>query len=199
MIKEYFANYFLYMSDFTFDLKKNERKVLRNGVEEWQVSVVDTGDPTMTGGRLRRVKDLMGKETFCLTYGDGVSEVNITELIRFHRSQKTLTALTATQTPGRFGTMSLGQQQTKILSFQEKPERDGAWINGGSFVLEPGVMDYIVHDSTIWEREPLERLAHPGKLAAYKHEGFWRPLNTLRDKMNLEQLWASGKAPWKVW
>jgi len=199
MIKQYFANYFLYTSDVTFDLRNNEVRVHQNGTEPWNVTLIDTGDKTMTGGRLKRVKEYIGKETFCFTYGDGVSDVNITRLIEFHREQKTLATLTAVQPPGRFGTFNLTQEQTKISSFREKPAGDGAWINGGYFVLEPGVMDYIKDDATVWEQEPMKNLARDGMLSAYRHYGFWHSMDTLRDKNVLEQLWASGNPPWKVW
>jgi glucose-1-phosphate cytidylyltransferase len=199
MIKEYFSNYFLHMSDVTFDMRENNMEVHSNGVEPWRVTLVDTGDKTMTGGRLRRVKDFIGHETFCFTYGDGVGNVDITRLIDFHRSQKTLATLTAVQPPGRFGAFSLGHDEQKIYSFKEKPQGDGAWINGGFFVLEPPVIDYINGDSTIWEREPLEKLAEAGLISAYRHYGFWQPMDTLRDKNVLEELWQSGEAPWKVW
>jgi len=199
VIKEYFANYFLYMADITFDMRNNEMEVHRNSAEPWRVTVVDTGDDTMTGGRLKRVKDYIGNETFCFTYGDGVSDVNIARLIEFHREQKTLATLTAVQHPGRFGVFNLAEGQNKITHFREKPVGDGAWINGGFFVLEPGVMDYIDGDATVWEQEPLQRLAKDGQLAAYRHYGFWHPMDTLRDKNVLEQMWASGNPPWKVW
>lgn len=199
VIKQYFASYFLYMSDVTFDMKNNKMKVHQNDAEPWRVTLVDTGDGTMTGGRLKRVKDYIGPETFCLTYGDGVSDVDITRLIEFHREQKTLATLTAVQPPGRFGTFKLTQGQNKIASFREKPQGNGAWINGGFFVLEPGVMDYIKDDATVWEREPLQQLAKDEMLSAYKHYGFWHPMDTLRDKNVLEQMWASENPPWKVW
>jgi glucose-1-phosphate cytidylyltransferase len=199
VIKQYFANYFLNMSDVTFDMQNNKMDVHHNGVEPWKVTLIDTGDGTMTGGRLKRVKDYIGHETFCLTYGDGVSDINITELIGFHREQKTLATLTAVQPPGRFGTFSLAKGQTRISSFREKPKGDGAWVNGGFFVLEPGVLDYIEGDTTVWEQEPLHNLAHNGLLSAYKHYGFWHPMDTLRDKNFLDELWASGSPPWKVW
>ncbi|MFZ5917490.1 MAG: glucose-1-phosphate cytidylyltransferase [Chloroflexota bacterium] len=199
MIKQFFAYYFLFMSDVTFDLKRNDMKVHQNGVEPWKVTLIDTGDGTMTGGRLKRVKDYIGQETFCLTYGDGVSDVNITALIDFHREQKTLATLTAVQPPGRFGTFSLAEGQAKIHGFREKPQGDGAWVNGGFFVLEPGVMEYIEGDDTVWEREPLQRLGQDGMLAAYRHYGFWHPMDTLQDKKSLEQMWNSGNPPWKVW
>ena len=199
VIKEYFANYFLHMSDVTFDLRNNKMEVHQNGAEPWRVTVVDTGDGTMTGGRLKRVKDYIGYETFCMSYGDGVSNVDIKRLINFHREQKTLATLTAVQPPGRFGTFTLAQEQTKISRFREKPREEGAWINGGFFVLEPEVMDYITGDSTVWEQEPLQELAQDGLLAAYRHHGFWQNMDTLRDKNVLEQLWQSGEPPWKVW
>ena len=198
-IKEYFANYFLHRSDVVFDLRNNRHQVLQNHVEPWTVSLVDTGEKTMTGGRLKRVREYIGDETFCLTYGDGVSDVDIRRLIDFHRQEKALGTLTAVQPPGRFGAFSLGRDDHRIDSFKEKPEGDGAWVNGGFFVLEPSVLDYIDGDETVWEREPLERLAGNGGLSAYKHSGFWQPMDTLRDKNVLEDMWQSGTAPWKVW
>jgi len=200
MIKEYFANYFLHQSDCRFDLKNNRMEVLRNGVEHWNVTLVDTGENTMTGGRLKRIREYVGNEaTFCFTYGDGVSDINIRELIDFHLREKALATLTATQPPGRFGALTLGSAQTRVNDFHEKPGGDGAWVNGGFFVLEPQAMDYITGDETVWERDPLERLARDGALAAYKHRGFWHPMDTLRDKIYLEELWKSGRAPWKHW
>lgn len=199
MIKEYFANYFLHMNDVTFDIKNNKTEVLQNGAEPWRVTLTDTGEKTMTGGRLKRVKDYIGNETFCLTYGDGLSNVNIRQQIDFHREQKALATLTAVQPTGRFGAFELVHDQNKISTFKEKPQGDGAFINGGFFVLEPGVMDYIEGDMTIWEREPLENLARDGKLSAFRHSGFWQPMDTLRDRHVLEDLWQSCKAPWKVW
>ena len=198
-IKEYFANYFLHMSDVTFDMRFNQMNIHRGYAEPWRVTLVDTGESTMTGGRLKRVREHIGNETFCFTYGDGLSSVNIKQLIEFHQEQKTLATLTATQPPGRFGAICLESEQTKIASFLEKPEGDGAWINGGYFVLEPEVIDYIADDTTVWEKEPLEKLADMGQLSAYKHSGFWQPMDTLRDKNYLEDLWKSGNAPWKVW
>jgi glucose-1-phosphate cytidylyltransferase len=198
-IKEYFANYFLHMSDVTIDMEQNKLEVHQKGAEPWRVTLVNTGDNTMTGGRLKQVREHIGNETFCFTYGDGVSNINITELIKFHQEQKTLATLSAVQPAGRFGAISLGQEQTKITSFQEKPEGDGAWINGGYFVLEPQVIDFIADTSTVWEKEPLEKLANLEQLSAYKHDGFWQPMDTLRDKNYLEDLWKSGKAPWQVW
>jgi glucose-1-phosphate cytidylyltransferase len=199
MIKEYFANYFLHRSDVTFDIKNNQMEVHQNNVEPWKVTLIDTGEGTMTGGRLRRVKDYIGNETFYFTYGDGVGNVDIKRLIDFHQTQKSLVTLTAVQPPGRFGAFSLEHEQHRIATFNEKPQGDGAWINGGFFVLEPAAIDYVNGDSTVWEREPLERLAQDNMLAAYKHYGFWQPMDTLRDKNVLEDLWQSGEAPWKVW
>lgn len=199
VIKEYFANYFLHMSDVTFDMRFNQMNVHAGKAEPWRVTLVDTGDATMTGGRLKRVKEHLGNDTFCFTYGDGVADINITELIEFHRTQKTLATLTAVQPPGRFGAIALEEEQNKIMSFREKPEGDGAWINGGYFVLEPEVIDFIDEDSTVWEQEPLTRLASKEQLSAYRHSGFWQPMDTLRDKNRLETLWQKGEAPWKVW
>ena len=199
IIKDYFATYSLHMSDVTFDLRNNETKIHQNGTEPWIVTLIYTGEKTMTGGRLKRVKDYIGDETFCLTYGDGVTDMNIREVIDFHRNQKTLATLTAVQQPGRFGAFNLERNQNKISMFKEKPQGNGAWINGGFFVLEPGVIDYIIDDSTVWEREPMEKIARDGMLSAYRHYGFWQPMDTLRDKNVLEDLWQSGKAPWKVW
>lgn len=199
VIKEYFANYFLHMSDVTFDMKNNQMEVHHNKAEPWRVTIVDTGDGTMTGGRIRRVKDFLDAETFCLTYGDGVGDIDIKQLIGFHRDQRTLATLTAVQPPGRFGAFSLEHDAVKISTFKEKPHGDGAWVNGGFFVLEPAVIDYITGDSTVWEREPLEELAQAGLLSAFKHYGFWQPMDTLRDKNYLENLWESGQAPWKLW
>ena len=199
IVKEFFATYALRMSDVTFDLRKDKAKVHQNGTEPWKVTLVDTGEKTMTGGRLKRVKEYVGDETFCLTYGDGVTDLNIKKLIDFHRDQKTLATLTAVQPPGRFGAFNLDRDQNKISTFKEKPKGDSAWINGGFFVLEPGVMEYIAGDSAVWEREPMEKLSSDGMLSAYRHHGFWHPMDTLRDKNLLEELWQSGKAPWKVW
>jgi len=199
LIKEYFANYYLHRSDVTFDLRNNEMQVHNNGAEPWRVTLVDTGDGTMTGGRLKRVRDFIGDETFCFTYGDGVTNVNITDVLEFHKDQGTLATLTAVQPPGRFGAFKLGANENRIPSFKEKPEGDGAWINSGFFVLEPGVMEYIDDESISWEKQPMERLAAEGELAAFRHEGFWQPMDTLHDKKVLENLWQSGQAPWKIW
>jgi glucose-1-phosphate cytidylyltransferase len=198
VIKEYFANYFLHMSDVTFDMSKNSMEVHQRNAEPWKVTLVDTGEDTMTGGRLKRVADyIKDEEAFCLTYGDGLSDVNITELLAFHKAQNVKATLTATIPPGRFGALNL--KGSKVSSFMEKPKSDGAMINGGFFVLSLKVIDYIAGDKTTWEREPLERLTQEGNLAAFPHHGFWQPIDTLRDKLHLEELWQSGKAPWKVW
>ena len=199
VIKEYFATYSLHMSDVTFDLRHNNMKVHHNGAEPWRITLVDTGKDTMTGGRIKRIKKYIDDETFCLTYGDGVTDLDIQKLIAFHKEQKTLATLTAVQPPGRFGAFSLARNQNIISTFKEKPQGDGAWINGGFFVLEPGVMDYIEDDSTVWEREPMENLAQKGMLSAYRYDGYWQNMDTLRDKSVLESLWESGKAPWKIW
>jgi glucose-1-phosphate cytidylyltransferase len=197
LIKEYFANYFLHMSDITFDITRNQMTVHQNYAEPWQVTLVDTGAETMTGGRLKRVRQyLNGEEHFCFTYGDGLASINVTELIAFHRQQQTLATVTAVSPPGRFGALVV--EDNRVLDFREKPAGDG-WINGGFFVLSPHVIDYIAGDETVWEREPLERLAHERQLATYVHEGFWQPMDTLRDKNQLEELWRAGSAPWKVW
>jgi len=199
VIKEYFANYHLHCSDITFDLENNKLEIHNSGVEPWRVTLVDTGEGTMTGGRLKRVKDYVGDKAFCFTYGDGVSNVNISDLIDFHREQGALATLTAVQPPGRFGAFRLGHTDDKVHSFKEKPEGDGAWVNSGFFVLEPAVMDYITGDSTSWEKEPMEALAAAGELSAYRHSGFWQPMDTLHDKHVLEDLWEKGQAPWKIW
>ncbi len=199
VIKEFFTNYYLHYSDVTFDIRNNSMKVRQSSAEPWIVTLVDTGIDVMTGGRIKRVRDYIENETFCLTYGDGVSNVNIRELVAFHRGQATLATLTAVQMEGRFGAFKLDECDTKIASFREKPRGDGAWINGGFFVLEPQVIDLIAGDSTVWEQEPLTRLAHEGQLSAYRHPGFWHCLDTLRDKHVLEQAWQGGNPPWKVW
>jgi len=199
VIKEYFANYFLHMSDITFDMRFNQMNVHCGYAEPWRVTLVDTGEEAGTGGRLKRVREHVGNETFCFTYGDGVGNVDIQSLIAFHQSQATLATLTATQPPGRFGSICFDEQQEKVISFREKPEGDGSWINIGYFVLEPEVINYIPDDFTMWEQEPLNQLATDGQLSVYKHEGFWQPMDTLRDRVLLEELWAGGKAPWKVW
>jgi glucose-1-phosphate cytidylyltransferase len=197
-IKEYFANYFLHMSDVTFDMSRNSMEVHNRMAEPWKVTLVDTGDRTMTGGRLKRVAQyLEGEEIFCLTYGDGVSDVNIEALIAFHRASKVLATLTAIHPPARFGALDVVAD--KVARFVEKPEGDGGMVNGGFFVLSPKVIDYIAGDETLWEQAPMEHLAAEGQLAAYKHSGFWQPMDTLRDKQRLEQLWDGGDPPWRVW
>jgi glucose-1-phosphate cytidylyltransferase len=199
MIKEYFANYALHTSDITVDLRANSIEWHSTGAEPWRVTIVDTGEGTMTGGRLKRVHDYLDDETFCMTYGDCVSDIDVTRLVEAHRSWGVLATLTAIQPPGRFGALVLHEKQHLITSVKEKPLGDGAWINGGFFVLEPAALDYIEGDATVWEREPLERMAHQGQLAAYQHEGFWHPMDTLRDRTVLEELWASGSPPWLIW
>jgi len=197
-IKEYFANYFLHMSDVTFDMKSNSMHVHRKRAEPWMVTLVDTGDDSMTGGRLQRVAEYVRKEdAFCFTYGDGVSDLDITATIDFHQKHGKLATLTATYPPGRFGSLELAEG--RVRSFKEKPKGDGARINGGFFVLSPEVLSYLDGDHTVWEQEPLMRLAIDEQLMAYCHDGFWQPMDTLRDKHHLEELWASGKAPWKKW
>ena len=198
IIKEYFANYFLHMADVTFDMQNNQMQVHQRNAEPWKVTLVDTGENTQTGGRLKRVADYVkDDEMFCFTYGDGVSDVDITELIAFHKAQNVKATLTATAPPGRYGALDI--IGNKVINFREKPKGDGMMINGGFFVLSPGVIDYIGDDNSIWELAPLMNLAKERNLAAFPHHGFWRPMDTLRDKMYLEELWQSGKAPWKVW
>ena len=198
IIKEYFANYFLHMSDVTFDMSRNAMEVHHRNAEPWKVTLVDTGDQTMTGGRLRRVaRYIEDDELFCLTYGDGVSDVNISELISFHRASGVMATLTAIYPPGRFGALELSGN--KVRRFAEKPQGDGSMINGGFFVLSPKVLSYIAGDETFWEQEPMERLAAEGQLGAFKHAGFWQPMDTLRDKQRLEELWGGGNPPWRVW
>ncbi|WP_457281204.1 glucose-1-phosphate cytidylyltransferase [Polaromonas sp. P5_D5] len=198
MIKEYFANYFLHMSDVTFDMSKNSMEVHQRSAEPWRVTLIDTGEDTMTGGRLGRVASYVkDEEAFCFTYGDGVGDVDITALLAFHKEQGVKATLTATLPPGRFGALDF--EGDKVRSFKEKPKGDGGMINGGFFVLSPAVLDYLDGDNCTWERQPLESLADEGQLAAFQHGGFWQPMDTLRDKNYLEELWASGKAPWKVW
>jgi glucose-1-phosphate cytidylyltransferase len=198
VIKEYFANYFLRMSDVTFDMRSNRMEVHQKRAEPWNITLVDTGDDSMTGGRLLRVADYVRKdEAFCFTYGDGVSDIDISAAIDFHKNHGKAATLTATYPPGRFGALDIRGQQIK--QFMEKPKGDGAMINGGFFVLSPQVLDYLENDFTIWEQQPLQRLAADGQLMAFEHHGFWQPMDTLRDKTFLEDLWASGKAPWKIW
>ena len=197
IVKEYFANYFLHMSDVTFDMKNNKMEVHHKSAEPWTVTLVDTGLNTMTGGRLKKVKEYVEDDTFCFTYGDGLSDVNISELIQFHKNNNTKATVTSVQPPGRFGTLDISGD--KITNFKEKPPGDGNWINGGFFVLEPSIFDYLKEDTTVWEREPLEKLATENQLSAFKHTGFWQPLDTLRDKNYLDELWNSNKAYWKTW
>jgi glucose-1-phosphate cytidylyltransferase len=198
IIKEYFANYFLHNSNVTFDIQNNKVEVHQNSSEPWRVTLVDTGDETMTGGRIRRIKEYLKNDSdFCLTYGDGLSNVKIDHLIEFHKKHGLKATITAAQAPGRFGALNL--DGPRVTSFREKPLGDGNWINGGFFVLNRSAIDYISGDSSVWEKEPLEKLATDGQLQAYHHEGFWQPMDTLRDKLHLEKLWESGKAPWKVW
>jgi len=198
MIKEYFSNYFLHMSDVTFDIQNNRMEVHQQYAEPWRVTLVDTGAESMTGGRVRRVAPYVEDDTFLLTYGDGVGDVNISELLAYHRAHGKLATLTSTQPSGKFGALDLGEGGL-IQSFQEKPKGDGGWINAGFFVLQPAVLKFLKDDSTILEKEPLETLARDGELMAFKHTGFWQPMDTLRDKQHLEDLWNSGSAPWKVW
>lgn len=198
LIKEYFANYFLHMSDVTFDIEQNEMQVHQRHAEPWRVTLVDTGDHTMTGGRLKRVGVyLQGEDAFCFTYGDGLADVDIGALVAFHRQHKKLATVTAVQPPGRYG--ALDMHGDEVRGFIEKPKGDGGWINGGFFVLSPQCLDYISGDPTPWESEPLAALAQQGQLRAFEHDGFWQPMDTLRDKNHLESLWQRGTAPWKVW
>jgi glucose-1-phosphate cytidylyltransferase len=197
MIKEYFANYFLHMSDVTFDITQNKMEVHQKFAEPWKITLVDTGLETMTGGRLKRIKNYLDDETFCFTYGDGLSDINISNLINFHNKKNTLATVTAVQPPGKFGVLNI--QNETVVNFNEKILGDGGWINGGYFVLEPEVLDYIENDKTIWEREPLEKLTKEGNLSAYRHKEFWHPMDTLWDKNYLEDLWKENNAPWKTW
>ena len=197
VIKEYFANYFLHMSDVTFDMANNKMEVHQNNAEPWRVTLVDTGEGTMTGGRLKNASAYVGDEDFCFTYGEGVSDLDIGKLVAFHKQNKALATVTAVQPPGRFGALNL--KGDLITSFEEKPKGDGGWINGGYFILSPKVVDYVIDSDTVWEREPMERLAREGNLNAYLHNGFWHAMDTLRDKNYLEDLWSSGRAPWKKW
>jgi glucose-1-phosphate cytidylyltransferase len=198
VIKEYFANYFLHTSDVTFDMRSNKMEIHQNSAEPWRVTLVDTGDESQIGGRIKRILPFVqDDEAFCLTYGDGVSDVNIAESIAFHKKEGRLATVTATQPPGRFGALNF--DGSRVISFSEKPVGDGGWINGGFFVLSPQVGKYIEGDLTVWEREPLEQLAKENELSVYFHNGFWQPMDTLRDKTHLEQLWAQRKAPWKTW
>ena len=197
MVKEYFANYFLHMSDVTFDMASNRMEVHQNNVEPWRVTLVDTGEETMTGGRIKRVRPYLDGGNFCLTYGDGVGNVDVRALIAHHEKQGLIATVTAVQPPGRFGSLAISRD--RVTGFVEKPQGDGGWINGGFFVLSSKVIDYIEGDHIFWEREPMERLARENHLSVYRHGGFWHPMDTLRDKLYLEKLWATGKAPWRIW
>ncbi|MDA7767470.1 glucose-1-phosphate cytidylyltransferase [Porticoccaceae bacterium] len=197
VIKEFFANYFLHMSDVTFDMEHNSMEVHQASAEPWRVTLVNTGDSTMTGGRLKRVAEYLGEDDFCFTYGDGVADIDIGALIKFHKSQGTLATVTSVQPPGRFGSLEINEKI--VTGFVEKPQGDGGMVNGGFFVLSPKVIDYIDNDTLTWEQEPLKNLAHAGQLSAFSHNGFWQPMDTLRDKVFLEKLWLDGCAPWKVW
>ena len=197
MIKEYFANYFLHTSDITIDLRRNQTEIHQSNSEPWRVTLVDTGEGTMTGGRIKRIRRYLDDEDFCLTYGDGVADVDIGKLVAFHRAQGLPVSVTAIQPPGRFGCLEVTSE--RITAFQEKPLGDGSWISGGFFVVSPKVCDYIAGDETIWEREPLERLAREGNVAAYCHRGFWQCMDTMRDRLHLEDLWQRNDAPWRIW
>lgn len=198
VIKEYFSNYFLHMSDVTFDMRSNSMEVHQQYAEPWKVTLVETGTESMTGGRVKKIQPYIGNEPFMLTYGDGVSNVNIGELVKYHKRHGRLATVTSTQPSGRFGSLDLSHDN-KVKGFQEKPRGDGSWINAGFFVMNPEVFGYIQGDDTILEREPMEKLAKDGELVAFKHHDFWQPMDTLRDKMHLEELWNSGSAPWKIW
>ena len=199
VIKNYFTSYLPHQSDITVHLRSREIEIHNGDKENWKVTLAETGENTMTGGRLKRVEKYIGNEPFCMTYGDGVSDVNISGLIEFHKKQKTLATVTAVESPGRFGAFALKKGETKVAHFREKPKDNGVWINGGFFVLEPEVMKYIKGDETVWEREPMQRLAEGGELNAFRHTGFWHPMDTLQDKNVLEDVWAKGSAPWKIW
>lgn len=196
-IKEFFANYFLHMSDVTINMANNQMEVHQNHSEPWRVTLVDTGESTMTGGRIKRIEPYIDGKEFCLTYGDGVADVDITKLIRFHRKQGALATLTATQPPGRFGALKISKN--RVTTFKEKPDGDGAWVNSGFFVCSTKVFGYIKSDATVWEKEPLEELARKRQLATYRHKGFWQPVDTLRDKTSLQEMWSRGAPPWKIW
>lgn len=199
VIKEWFANYYRNLSDITIDLARNEIDYHGGRAEPWRITLVDTGDASMTGGRLRRVREFLGDETFCMTYGDGVADIDITASVAFHRAHGCEATMSVVQPAGRFGAVVLSEGQTAVEAFSEKPAGDGAWINGGYFVLEPAVIDRIQGDDTVWEQGPLRTLAQDGQLEAFQHAGFWQPMDTLRDRHLLEELWAEGRAPWKVW
>jgi glucose-1-phosphate cytidylyltransferase len=198
VIKEYFANYFLHQSDVTIDLKNNGLEIHQSKAEAWKITLVDTGLNTMTGGRIKRIQGYIGDETFMVTYGDGIGNIDIQDLLKFHKNHGKFATVTAVQPLGRFGALALGKGNN-VISFQEKPKGDGAWINAGFFVLEPQIFQYIADDKTPWEKKPLDNLARDGNLVAYMHYGFWKPMDTLRDKIELEGLWNAGKPPWKIW
>ncbi|HEY2141470.1 MAG TPA: glucose-1-phosphate cytidylyltransferase [Solirubrobacteraceae bacterium] len=197
LIKEFFANYYLHTCDVSFDLAKGGMEIHRSATEPWRVTLVDTGEQSMTGGRLRRVLPYVGEEDFCFTYGDGLADVDVTALVAFHREQGTLATVTAVQPPGRFGALDVDGE--RVRSFEEKPRGDGGWTNGGFFVLSPQIADYLDGDHIVWEQEPMRRLAREGQMASYRHEGFWQAMDTLRDRHHLEELWDSGQAPWRAW
>lgn len=199
VIKEYFASYLLRTTDVTINLRTNELELHRSNTEDWRVTLIDTGEHSGTGGRLRRIRRYLDDGPFCFTYGDGVADIDISDTIAFHKKQNTLATLTAVQPPGRYGSFKLNNESGKIKSFREKPLGDGAWINGGFFVLEPAAIDYVNNDSIFWERQPLEQLASDGQLSAYQHHGFWHAMDTLRDKQVLDEMWNEATAPWKIW
>lgn len=202
IIKEFFANYKVYHSNVTFDFKQDKVTFLKNTAEKWKITLVETGEDTMTGGRLLHAKSYVGNETFMATYGDGLSNVNLKELLKFHKGKKGYVTVTAVPSPGRFGAFTLHPKDSQVTNFREKPKGDGydeAWINGGFFVMEPEIFKYIKNSSTVWEQEPMRQIAHKGKMHAFRHDGFWHPIDTLRDKMVIEKMWHSGKAPWKIW
>jgi len=198
LIKEYFINYFYHQSDITIDLAQNNIEIHKTSVDPWKITLVDTGLQTMTGGRIKKAQKYVNNETFMLTYGDGVGNIDISKLLEFHKSSKKLATITAVQPIGRFGALSISDENN-VLEFHEKPKGDDAWINGGFFVLEPGIFDYIEDDRTLWEKKPMETLAKNNQLIAYRHHGFWKPMDTMRDKAELETLWNNGNAPWKIW
>jgi glucose-1-phosphate cytidylyltransferase len=198
VIKEYFANYFLHMSDVTFDMANNQMEVHQKHAEPWRVTLVDTGEATMTGGRLKRIRHYLGDESFCMTYGDGVADINIRNVLAYHQQHQCLATVTAVQPLGRFGVLELDAER-QVSGFTEKPQGEGGWINGGFFVLSPKVLDMIAGDETLWEADPMQTLSRLGQLKAYLHHGFWQPIDTLREKRHLEELWSTGRAPWKVW
>ena len=200
LIKEYFSNYFLHQADVTIDLQKNKMDVHSSKVEPWKISLIDTGLNTMTGGRIKRIQEYVKDETFMMTYGDGIGNVNIKELLDFHKTQNKMATVTVVQPSGRFGSIKFDEkEEVKVFSFQEKPKGDNSWINGGFFILEPEIFNYIDDDTTIWERTPLESITNKGQLVAFRHSGFWKPMDTIRDKNDLEDLWSNNKATWKTW